>query len=93
MEKTEFKNLTSNKKEIRNTHINIGTGIDLTIRELAETVKKIVGYQGKIHWDTQKPDGTPRKLLNIDRIKQLGWTPEISLETGIREVYEEYWKR
>lgn len=68
--------------------INIGTGKDLTIKQLAETVKKIVGYPGKITWDTSKPDGTPRKLLNINRIKKLGWKPSITLESGLKTTYK-----
>ncbi len=68
--------------------INIGTGVDTTIRNLAEIIKTVVGYRGNILWDTSKPDGTPRKLLNISRIESLGWQPKIELTTGIRQVYE-----
>jgi len=70
--------------------LNIGMGEDLTIRDLAMLVKKIVGYRGDIEWDTSKPDGAPRKLLDISRIKSLGWHPETSLEEGIRKTYEWY---
>jgi GDP-L-fucose synthase len=67
--------------------INVGVGEDITIREVAELIKKIVGYSGSIDWDTSKPDGTPRKLLDVSRINELGWFAEISLEQGISESY------
>ena len=70
--------------------VNVGTGTDLPIRELAETIQDIVGFEGELIWDTGKPDGTPRKLMNCDRIHALGWTHRISLEDGLRTVYEEY---
>jgi GDP-L-fucose synthase len=69
-------------------HLNVGTGVDLTIKELAEVVASISGYSGKILWDSSKPDGTPRKILEISRISALGWSPTITLEQGIREVVE-----
>ena len=69
--------------------VNIGTGKDLTVMELALLIKDIVGFQGKIETDTTKPDGTPRKLLDISKIKALGWQSTISLEQGIKMVYEE----
>lgn len=70
--------------------INVGTGTDISIRELSDLVKSIVGYTGEVAWDRTKPDGTPRKLLNTDRIRKLGWTPAISLESGIRDTYNWY---
>ena len=70
--------------------VNVGTGIDLPIKALAETIKSIVGFKGDIIWDTTKPDGTPRKLMNCDRIHTLGWNHRIELEDGLRHVYEEY---
>lgn len=70
--------------------INIGSGVDQTIRDLAEMVKRIVGYKGAIEFDSSKPDGTPRKLLDISRIRSLGWEPKISLEEGIRATYKWY---
>lgn len=73
--------------------INVGSGRDLPIRELAELVKRIVGFTGEIDWDTSKPDGTPRKLMDNSRLFQLGWKPEIDLETGIRLAYEDYRRR
>jgi len=71
-------------------HINIGTGEDVTIKELAETIKDVVGYKHPIYWDTDKPNGTMRKVLNVDRIKSLGWTPRIKLREGIESTYEWY---
>jgi GDP-L-fucose synthase len=68
--------------------INIGVGHDITIRDLAELIGKIVRFQGDIVWDSSKPDGTPRKLLDVSRITALGWKPEISLEDGIGSTYE-----
>jgi len=68
--------------------INIGTGEDITIKELAETVGRIIGYKGEIRWDNSKPDGTPRKLLDVSRLKALGWEPKTDLETGIRSAYQ-----
>ncbi len=70
--------------------INIGTGIDQTIRELAELVKQTTGYQGNIIQDTSKPDGTPRKLMDVTKLHSLGWHHSIPLEQGVKMVYEEY---
>lgn len=68
--------------------INIGSGKDLTIKDLAGLIKNIIGFTGEIDWDTSKPDGTPRKLLDASRINSLGWVPTISLSEGIRSTYE-----
>ena len=70
--------------------VNVGTGEDLPIRELADLIARIVGYEGDIVWDTDKPDGTPRKLMNCDRIHALGWQHRIGLEEGLRAVYDDY---
>jgi GDP-L-fucose synthase len=70
--------------------LNVGTGSDVSIKELAEMISEIVGYEGEITWDATKPDGTPRKLLDVSRINALGWTPKISLEYGIRSTYDWY---
>lgn len=70
------------------SHINVGTGIDCTIKELTETVAKVVGYQGKIEWDTSKPDGAPRKLMDVSRLARLGWKAQTSLEEGLTATYE-----
>ena len=69
-------------------HINVGTGVDVSIKELAETIADVVGYTGKINWDTSKPNGTPRKVMNVDKIKSLGWEPKISLREGIASAYD-----
>jgi GDP-L-fucose synthase len=73
--------------------VNVGTGQELTIKELAETVAKIVGYEGTITWDDSKPDGTPRKLLDITKLTNLGFTPTTELKDGIRIAYEDFKKR
>jgi GDP-L-fucose synthase len=70
--------------------VNIGTGIDVTIKELAETIQAEVGYEGLINWNTDKPDGTPRKLMDVTKINNLGWKHRINLKEGIALVYNEY---
>lgn len=70
------------------SHINVGTGVDCTIRELVETVAKVVGYQGNIAFDATKPDGAPRKLMDVSRLKDLGWEYSISLEQGLAHSYQ-----
>jgi GDP-L-fucose synthase len=70
--------------------INIGVGADLSIRALAELVAGVVGYTGTLEWDTSKPDGTPRKLLDVSRIQELGWSAEIPLDEGVRSTYRWY---
>ena len=69
------------------SHINVGTGVDCTIRELAETMQKVVGFEGELVFDTTKPDGTPRKLMDVSRLKALGWQASISLEAGLTDTY------
>jgi GDP-L-fucose synthase len=73
--------------------INVGSSEEISIRELVEAVKEVSGYQGKVVWDTTKPDGTPRKFMDNSRIAALGWEPTISLRDGLRKVYEEYEER
>jgi len=73
-------------------HINVGTGEDVTIKELAETISEVVGSNKTIEWDVSKPNGTPRKVLNIDKIKSLGWKPKINLLDGIKLTYNWYIK-
>ena len=70
------------------SHINVGSGTDVTIRELAETVADVTGFKGKLTFDTSKPDGTPRKLMDVSRLERLGWTYTIPLEQGIRNTYD-----
>ena len=69
--------------------VNIGTGTDVTIKQLAETIKEIVGFQGDLIWNTEKPDGTPRKLMDVSKMHQMGWKHKIDLREGIQRVYEE----
>lgn len=73
--------------------VNVGCGRDVSIRELAETVSRIVGFKGAIAWDATKPDGTPRKLMDSSRLMAMGWKPEVDLETGIRLAYEDFRRR
>jgi len=70
------------------SHINVGTGVDCTIRELAETMARVTGFKGKLTFDASKPDGTPRKLMDVTRLKSLGWQAETSLEQGLKETYQ-----
>ena len=70
------------------SHLNIGTGEDITIAELAELIKKVAGFKGEVEYDSSKPDGTPRKLMDVTRIDELGWRHKIELEEGIRMAYE-----
>lgn len=80
----------SGSSEMRNTHINVGTGTDVTIRELSEIVMSVTGYRGKVLFDNSKPDGTPRKLQDVKKIQGLGWKHTIELEEGITRIYEHY---
>jgi len=66
---------------------NVGTGTDVTIRQLSEIIQKVVGHQGEIIWDSSKPDGTPRKLLDVTKMNALGWKAEVTLEKGIASMY------
>jgi GDP-L-fucose synthase len=84
MDKVNAKDLYDNNL----THINIGTGEDLTIAELVETIKKVIGFEGTIKYDTTKPDGTPRKLMDVSRLHNLGWKHTTSLEEGIQKAYK-----
>ena len=77
-------------KEVRNTHINIGSGKEISIKELAYMIKDIVGYKGEVVFDTTKPDGTLRKLLDVSKLNNLGWYPRMGLSDGIKELYRFY---
>ena len=95
MENVDFKDIVvqreaQGKREIQNTHINIGTGLEISIRDLAMMVKSIVGYSGKLVFDAAYPDGTPRKLLDVSRLRALGWQYSVGLEDGIRRVFAKY---
>ena len=103
MNHVDFKDLKDNAPEpraphpmpfagIKNTHINIGTGKDLTIKDLAILVKEKVGFNGELKWDSTKPDGTYRKLLDVSKINGLGWKEKISLENGLELIYANYIK-
>ena len=73
--------------------LNTGSGIEMTIQDLALCIQKIVGYTGKIHFDTSKPDGTPRKLMDVSKMKALGWQPKVAIENGILLAYNDFLKR
>ena len=75
-----------------NSHINAGSGKDVTIKELAEIIREVVGYDGKIKFDNSKPDGNPRKLLNSRRLNNINWHPEISLKEGLIKTYSAFKK-
>lgn len=77
-------------KDIRNTHINVGTGKELSIAELAEKIRQEVGFEGKIHWDSSKPDGTMRKLCDVSKLHSLGWQHKVELDEGISQLYDWY---
>lgn len=86
-----FKDIIKDRKgDIRNTHINIGTGKELTIAQLAELVTDAVGFSGTIEWDSSKPDGTMRKLCSVDRLHSLGWHHTVELPEGVKRLYEWY---
>jgi GDP-L-fucose synthase len=72
------------------SHINVGTGVDITIREMVETMKEIVGYTGKLAFDTTKSDGPPRKLIDVSRLSDMGWEYSIDLQLGLEKTYEWY---
>ena len=80
----------SQAEEVRNCHLNIGTGREISIADLAELVARTVGYEGEIAFDPSMPDGTPRKLLDVSRLQSLGFEAETSLEDGVRMLYEWY---
>ena len=91
MERINFKDTyPTNTKEVRNTHINIGTGKELSIKELAYMIKETIGYQGEIIFDSSKPDGTMRKLTDPSKLHQLGWQHSVELQEGIKLMYEHY---
>lgn len=76
--------------EIRNCHINVGTGKELTIRELSELVVKAVGFEGTVEFDASKPDGTMRKLIDVSKLHSLGWTHKVEIEDGVAKLFEWY---
>jgi GDP-L-fucose synthase len=72
------------------SHINVGTGEDLSIRQLSALIGKVVGFNGRIEYDPSKPDGTPRKLMDVTRLRALGWKPRIALEAGLALAYKDF---
>lgn len=90
MQNVDFDDLYKEKKEIKNTHINVGTGIDYTIKELALMVKKQVGFNGDIYFNANRPDSSMDRLMDCTKINQLGWKAQISLEEGINKMYRYY---
>ena len=91
MENINFSDtFVESEKEIRNTHINIGTGKDVSIKKLAETIKQVIGFNGELVFNTEKPDGTMRKLTDVSKLNELGWQHNIELEEGIKRVFEWY---
>ena len=76
--------------EIRNCHINVGTGKELTIRELSELVVKAVGFEGTVEFDATKPDGTMRKLIDVSKLHSLGWTHNVEIEDGVKKLFDWY---
>ncbi len=90
MEKVNFTDLTGEGSEIRNCHINIGTGEEISIRDLASLISQTVGYQGNIDFDPGKPDGTPRKLTDVSRLHSLGWHHRIHISEGVDKLYRWY---
>ncbi len=85
--------LNYNAPDTLPSHVNAGFGSDITIKELAELVRQTVDYQGEIHWDATKPDGTPRKLMDSTKLNNLGWNPTVMLEVGVKRVLTNYLSR
>ena len=88
-----FDDLKGPNKDVRNCHINIGTGKELSIKDLAYKIKDVIGYSGEIRWDSTKPDGTMRKLCNVDKLHSLGWVHKIEIDEGIGKLYKWYLER
>ncbi|QRX64140.1 GDP-L-fucose synthase [Dysgonomonadaceae bacterium zrk40] len=92
MERVEFADLAAGKEEVRNCHINIGTGHEISIRDLAMLIAGTVGYKGRIDFDSSKPDGTMRKLTDPSKLNALGWQHQVEIDEGVRRMYEWYLK-
>ncbi|MEZ4792878.1 MAG: GDP-L-fucose synthase, partial [Gelidibacter sp.] len=91
MEHRDFKDTYSDEKgEIRNTHINIGTGQEISIKELAYKIKDLIGFNGNLIFNTNKPDGTMRKLTDVSKLNRLGWKHSVELEEGLKHIYKWY---
>ena len=93
MEHVDFKDTyKEGERDIRNCHINIGSGKEVTIARLADLIKRTVGYEGTIFWDSTKPDGTMRKLTDVSKLHALGWHHKMEIEDGVKALYEWYKK-
>lgn len=90
MQNVDFKDLIEDKKEIRNTHINIGTGSDITIKDLSSLIARIIDYKGSISFDSSKPDGTMKKLTDPSKLNRLGWKHQVEIKEGVERVFEWY---
>jgi len=94
LENADYKNMAfEDESGTVHAHVNVGSGREVTIKELAETVKAVIGYEGEIEWDTSKPDGTPRKLMDSSRLMAMGWKPEVDLAEGIARAYKDFLTR
>ena len=93
MDNVEFKDIRPNLNEIRNTHINIGTGTDISIKDLAEIIKDVIGFKGELVFNSEKPDGTLKKLTDVTKLNQLGWKHSVELKEGVERLYTWYLKR
>ncbi|NPA37972.1 MAG: GDP-L-fucose synthase [Chlorobi bacterium] len=92
MENIDFADVVKDKREIRNTHINIGTGKEVSIRELSELIRDVVGFKGEFYFNTEKPDGTMRKLTDVSKLHSLGWHHKVEIEEGVKMLYNWYLK-
>jgi len=92
MNNSDFKDVAKDLKEVRNTHINIGTGEDISIKELAILIKDIIGFKGKLVFNTEKPDGTLKKVTDVSKLNGLGWKHSTALKDGIEKMYDWYVK-
>ncbi len=92
LEKWDPSSINAPKDEFGNqlNHLNVGTGIEISIKDLSHKISKIIGFEGEIYWETSKPDGTPRKLLDSSRIRKLGWSPKVDLEIGIKKTLKTF---
>jgi GDP-L-fucose synthase len=90
MQNVDFSDLSDGKTEIRNTHINIGTGKDISIKDLAHLIAKTIGYDGSLNFDSSKPDGTMKKLTDVTKLNALGWRHHVEIEEGVGLMYNWY---
>ncbi|MEG1748520.1 MAG: NAD-dependent epimerase/dehydratase family protein, partial [Tannerellaceae bacterium] len=90
MEKVDFSDLRGEGKEVRNTHINIGTGIEISIKDVAYLIKNVIGFGGELNFNADKPDGTLRKLTDVSKLHALGWHHSIEIDEGVRQLYNWY---